>query len=64
MGKRIGGKLFGGKRFRISGPIGLTALALLAGCGVDGAPERPEADTPLRLEMTGTAEVGITGGSE
>ncbi len=41
----------------------LAALALLAGCGVDGAPERPESNPPVGVTISGTAEVGISGGS-
>lgn len=42
------------------------ALSVLAGCGVDGAPTRPEKKqgTPFGITLTGTAEIGITGGSE
>ncbi|AKO97919.1 hypothetical protein MALG_02764 [Marinovum algicola DG 898] len=41
----------------------LAALVLLAACGVDGEPERPEARTPVNLSVTGTAEDGLSGGS-
>lgn len=42
----------------------LVGLGLLAACGVDGPPTRPEKkETPLGLSITGTAEIGITGGS-
>ena len=40
----------------------LLGLALLAGCGVDGAPVPPDTkDTGLGL--SGTIEVGVAGGS-
>ncbi|WP_323768660.1 argininosuccinate lyase [Marinovum sp.] len=52
-----------GKRFGIRELSVLAVLAVLAGCGVDGAPERPEAEAPLQVEISGTAEVGIAGGS-
>lgn len=39
------------------------ALAALAACGVDGAPERPKDDGPVSISVTGTASVGVTGGS-
>jgi len=34
-------------------------LAVLAGCGVDGAPERPE--PRMSAEVSGTVEVGVVG---
>ncbi|MCR8548797.1 argininosuccinate lyase [Salipiger sp. P9] len=39
----------------------LTVVALLAGCGADGDPVRPEpaAETGFSVSVTGTAEVGI-----
>lgn len=44
--------------------LGLLAAGLwLAACGVDGAPSRPEGDAPVSVTVTGTAEVGVTGGS-
>ena len=43
--------------------VALAAFVLLAACGVDGEPERPEARTPVNLSVTGTAEVGLSGGS-
>ncbi|TNF22172.1 MAG: argininosuccinate lyase [Rhodobacteraceae bacterium] len=41
----------------------LAALTALAACGVDGAPERPKEKSTSGITITGTAEVGITGGS-
>lgn len=43
-----------------SAVIGLAALAALAGCGVDGAPVRPEtqAATP-GVSVTGDARLGV-----
>lgn len=43
----------------------LAALAALAGCGVDGAPTRPEKkqSTPIGVTITGKAEVGVVGRS-
>lgn len=40
-------------------------LAGLAGCGADGAPTRPEEKRsgPFSLQISGTAEIGIVGGS-
>lgn len=41
-------------------------LALLAGlsaCGVDGRPTAPEPRPAPGVSITGTAEIGITGGS-
>ena len=46
--------------------LALIAVAALTACGVDGAPERPEKGEPagpFNVSVTGTAEVGITGGS-
>ena len=46
----------------------LTAFAL-AGCGVDGAPERPKAKKPQTttgqsgISITGTVGAGVSGGS-
>ena len=50
--------------------LALCALAFLAGCGVDGAPVRPD---PVQVEasrssgisvgISGTASIGIKGGS-
>ncbi|TCP22049.1 hypothetical protein [Rhodovulum adriaticum] len=39
-------------------PLVLGAVLILAACGVDGVPERPESG----LTITGTAEFGIEGG--
>ena len=45
-------------------PFVIAAVAVfLAGCGVDGAPTRPESDSPVAITVTGTAEVGVSGGS-
>ena len=41
----------------------LMVAALLAGCGVDGAPTRPEQRPAAGVSLSGTAEIGITGGS-
>ncbi len=35
------------------------ALGVVAGCGVDGAPEKPEPRTGVQI--TGTAEFGVVG---
>ncbi len=35
------------------------ALGVLAGCGVDGAPERPE--PRMSVEVSGTVETGVVG---
>jgi predicted small lipoprotein YifL len=45
---------------------GLFAVALLgflAACGVDGPPERPEPRPAPGITVTGSAEIGVTGGS-
>ncbi|WP_138467506.1 hypothetical protein [Poseidonocella sp. HB161398] len=48
---------------------GLLALALLAGCGADGPPQRPqpeEEETAQRspgVTISGSASMGVTGGS-
>jgi predicted small lipoprotein YifL len=41
----------------------LLALAALTACGVDGEPERPEPRPAQGVTITGTAEMGIAGGS-
>ncbi len=41
----------------------LAFLALLAGCGVDGSPTPPPAEPAIGLTLSGTAEIGVTGGS-
>jgi len=41
----------------------LMITALVAACGVDGAPTRPEQRPAAGLSLSGTAEIGITGGS-
>lgn len=41
----------------------ILATLALAACGVDGAPERPDAK-PTGITISGTAEIGITGGSK
>jgi len=37
----------------------IVGLGVLVGCGVDGAPERPE--PRMSVEISGTAEVGVVG---
>ena len=44
-------------------PVDLDAVALDARRVDDLEPERPEARTPVNLSVTGTAEVGLSGGS-
>lgn len=39
------------------------ALTLLAACGADGAPERPEPRPAPGVSVSGQIEAGITGGS-
>ena len=45
----------------------VVGLGVLAGCGVDGAPEKPEpraSSQPaprINVEVSGTAEVGVVG---
>ncbi len=41
----------------------LAFLALLAGCGVDGRPTPPAAEPTIGVTLSGTAEIGVTGGS-
>ncbi len=41
----------------------LTALILLAACGVDGEPTHPEPRPEPGITLTGSVEVGIVGGS-
>ena len=41
----------------------LLGVAFLAACGVDGAPTRPEPRPAVGLTISGTAEIGITGGN-
>ncbi len=44
--------------------MALGFASLLAACGVDGAPTRPEGkSTKPGINITGKAEVGIVGGS-
>lgn len=38
-------------------------LGFLTACGVDGPPERPEPRPTPGITVTGTAEIGVTGGS-
>ncbi|WP_416914656.1 MAG: argininosuccinate lyase [Roseicyclus sp.] len=38
-------------------------LGWLAACGVDGPPERPEPRPSAGITVTGTAQIGVTGGS-
>ena len=42
---------------------GLVMTALLAACGVDGVPSHPDPTPQAGLTVTGTAEIGVTGGS-
>jgi len=39
----------------------LLSAGLLAGCGVDGAPEKPEPKVKTGVTISGTAKVGVTG---
>lgn len=39
----------------------MLGAGLLAGCGVDGAPEKPEPKIKTGVTLTGTAKVGVTG---
>lgn len=43
----------------------LIGLSVLAACGADGAPERPERDKPIEpgVRISGTASIGVVGGS-
>ena len=41
----------------------LMIVALLAACGVDGAPTRPEQRPAAGVSLTGTTEIGIAGGN-
>ncbi len=45
--------------------LAILAVLVLAGCGADGEPERPEKNAQsgpgFSLSITGKAEVGITG---
>ncbi len=41
----------------------LAFLALLAGCGVDGRPTPPSEEPAIGVTVSGTAEIGVTGGS-
>jgi predicted small lipoprotein YifL len=41
----------------------LIVLVTLAACGADGEPERPEPRPAQGVTITGTAEVGLTGGT-
>ncbi len=42
--------------------LAILALFTLAACGADGAPERPGA-AQTEVGITGTVEVGVTGGN-
>ena len=42
--------------------LALTALALLAACGADGAPVAPSQAPAPAVAITGEARVGIQGG--
>lgn len=37
----------------------LTLLALLAGCGIDGPPQRPADTPPPGVTLSGEVEVGL-----
>ena len=39
------------------------ALALLASCGADGEPERPEPRPAQGVSVSGSVEIGVSGGS-
>ena len=40
----------------------LALMALLAACGADGTPERPQKGDPMfGVSLSGTAEMGISG---
>ena len=47
-------------RFAVLG--GLLGMAILAGCGVDGAPVPPDPKS-TGVSLSGTVEVGVVGGS-
>jgi hypothetical protein len=38
------------------------ALGLLASCGADGQPERPDPRPQTGISVSGSVEVGVTGG--
>lgn len=41
----------------------MLVLAVLAACGADGEPERPEPRPAPGVTVTGTVEFGVAGGS-
>ena len=41
----------------------LMITALLAACGVDGSPTHPEPRPTSGVSVSGTVEIGVTGGS-
>lgn len=41
----------------------LMITTLLAACGVDGSPTQPEPRPEPGLQVSGTVEIGVTGGS-
>ena len=43
--------------------ITMAALLALAGCGADGEPEPPAPKPEPGLTISGTAEIGVSGGS-
>ena len=43
--------------------ITMAALLALAGCGADGEPEPPAPKPAPGLTISGTAEIGVSGGS-
>ena len=54
--------------FAAAAPVARVLLATallgwLAACGVDGPPERPEPRPGAGITVTGSAEIGVTGGS-
>lgn len=44
--------------------IALGLVCLIAGCGADGAPipPKPKSDSAVTMTLSGTAEVGVSGG--
>ncbi len=56
-------------RISLQSLLSLSFVALLAGCGVEGEPERPpakekpQASMSAGVSLSGSASVGIVGGS-